>query len=450
MTDELQTLSIGMDKPEERTMPPCQPRQSVHSVVETNANSPRPQPSPSPPSADLPVFRHNHTNRLPLPEDHYGDEDPASTALESTHCRANSDNSRFRSVAQKVVNQQAKLDQLRQDVDVLRDSANYAWECKKHQYGFVQSSMANFVKAAREMLVEVPAGHSLEGLNQLLVQVQGDIKVVTEQIDSSTAAEVKLGNKQFCLREREQKFAAAVQETLRTLSDQGFHTRPTSEISSPNSTSQVDAASSVHPLLEKFYASVEGLQVSQERLADLQAEFEEEKINRQLREDQGQSPKLSDEEFEAAYTKQIQDAASVLTDAEKELAYLREECAKERFPVVIKAFSPPMGVDVHADGESETSEEGTPSSLAFCMPVVRPGALSLLHLKDTMVFSDTSPNRILESYLRGVPVDDSLNHGAQATSRSRVNDWLEQESGTTAAKDTDLTLTDVAQPLLAA
>lgn len=30
MTDELQTHSIGMDKPEERTMPPCQPRQSVH------------------------------------------------------------------------------------------------------------------------------------------------------------------------------------------------------------------------------------------------------------------------------------------------------------------------------------------------------------------------------------------------------------------------------------
>ena len=425
MTDELQTHSIGMDKPEERTMPPCHPRQSVHSVVD-------------------------HTNRLPLSEDHYGDEGPASTAHESTHCRANSDYSRFRSAAQKVVKQQAKLDQFRQDVDVFRDSANYAWECKKHQYRFVQSSMADFVNAAREMLVEVPAGHSLEGLNQLLAQVQGNIKVVTEKIDSSTAAEQKLVNKQFRLRQREQKFAAAVQETLRTLSDQGFHTWPTSAISSPTSTSQVDAASSVHPLLGKFYAGFEDFQVLQERLADLQTEFEEAKINRQLREDQGQSPKLSDEEFEATYTKQIQDAASVLTDAGNELAYLTEECAKEGFQAVIKEFFPPMSVDAHADGESETSEEGTPSSLAFCMPVVTPGVLSLLHLKDTMVSSDTSPNGILESYFRGVPVDDLLNHGAQATSRSRVNDWLEQESGTTAAKDTELTLTDEAQPLLAA
>lgn len=368
-----------------------------------------------PPRADLPVFRHDHTNRLPLPEDHYGDEDPASTAHELTHCRANSDYSRFRSVAQKVVNQQAKLDQLRQDVDVLRDGANYAWECKKHQCRFVQSSMDKFVKAATAMLVEVPAGHSLEGLNKLLVQVQGDIKVVTEQIDSSTAAEETLGNKQYCLREREQKFAAAVQETLRTLSDQGIHTRPTSEISSPNSTSQVDAASSIHPLLERYFASVADLDVLEERLADLQTEFEQERINRQLRQDQGQSPEHPDEEFSAAYTKQIQDAASVLTDAEKELAYLQEECDKEGFQAAIKAISPPMSADAHANGQSETSEEALPS----------------LHPKDRTVSSDMSPNRICETYLRGAFLDDSLSHGALARSRSRVDGWLRQESGTT-------------------
>ncbi|KAI7081691.1 hypothetical protein KC356_g8954 [Hortaea werneckii] len=418
MTYELETQLIGTDEPEGLTTPPYEPRQSVHSVVETNADPPRPQPSPSPPRADLPVFRHDDTNRLPLPEDHYGDEDPATTAHESTNCRTNSDYSRFRNAAQEVVNQQAKLDHLRQNVDVLRDSANYAWECKKHQYRFVQSSMAKFEEAAREMLVEGPAGHSLEGLNQLLVHVQGDIKVVTDQIDSSTAAEMKFGNKQFCLRQREQKFAAAVQEIIRTLSDQGVHTRPASEISSPNSTSQVDAASSLHPLLEKYYASVEGVQVSKKRLADLQTEFEQERINRQLRQDQGQSPEHPDEEFSAAYTKQIQDAASVLTDAEKELAYLREECDKEGFQAAIKAISPPMSADAHANGESETSEE----------------ALSSLHPKDRTVSSDMSPNRIFESYLRGAFLDDSLSHGALARSRSRVDGWLRQESGTTAPK----------------
>lgn len=47
----------------------------------------------------------------------------------------------------------------------------------------------------------------------------------------------------------------------------------------------------------------------------LQVFFEEEKVNRQLRQDQGQSPEHSDEEFEATYTKQIQDARSALTDA---------------------------------------------------------------------------------------------------------------------------------------
>ena len=62
--------------------------------------------------------------------------------------------------------------------------------------------------------------------------------------------------------------------------------------------------------------------------------------------------------------------------------------------------------------------------------------------------SDTSPNRILDSYLRGVPVDNSLKSGAQAKSRSRIKDWLqqqfetEQESETTAAKDTELNPTD--------
>ena len=411
MTYELQTQLIRTDEPEGPTTPPYEPRQSVHSVVEANADPPRPQPSPSPPRADLPVFRHDNTNRLPLPEDHYGDEDPATTAHESTNGRTNSDYSRFRNAAQEVVNRQAKLDHLRQDVEVLRDSANYAWECKKHQYRFVQSSTAKFVEAAREMLIEVPLGPSLELLSQILEQVQGDIKVVTDQIESSTAAEEKLGNKQFRLRRREQKFAAAVQETLRTLSDQGNLTRRSSEIASSNGTSQVDAPSSVHPLLERYYASVADLEVLQERLADLQTEFEEERINRQLRQDQGQSPEHPDEEFSAAYTKQIQDAASVLTDAEKELACLEGECVKEGFQAAIKAISPPMSADAHANGESETSEE----------------ALSSLHPKDRTVSSDMSPNRIFESYLRGAFLDDSLSHGPQATSRSRINDWLEQE-----------------------
>ncbi|KAI7684274.1 hypothetical protein KC319_g11 [Hortaea werneckii] len=181
------------------------------------------------------------------------------------------------------------------------------------RFRFVQSSMNQFVEAAREVLVEVPAGHSLELLNQVLVHVQEDIQVVTNQIDSSTAAEGKLGNKQFRLRRREQKFAAAVQETLRILSD------------------NADSPSSVHPLLEKHYAGVADLEVLQERLEGLEAEFEEEKINRQLRQHQGQSPEHSDEEFEAAYIKKIQDARSALTDAENRLAYLEKECVQEGF-----------------------------------------------------------------------------------------------------------------------
>lgn len=279
----------------------------------------------------------------------------------------------FRSAAQDIVNQQAKLNQLRQDVDALRDSANYAWECRKHQFRFVQYSMNKFVEAAGEVLVEVPADHSLERLNQALVHVQGDIQVVTDQIDSSTAAEGKLGNKQFRLRRREQKFAAAVQETLRTLSDDGLHTQPTSEVSSPDINSQEDAPSSVHLLLEKYYAGVADLEVLQERLADLKAEFGEEKINRQLRQDQDQSPELSDEEFEAAHTKQIQDAWSALTDAKNRLAYLQEECVQKEIPFT--AVSPPMSADAHADVQSEAPEEGKPSSLALCMPVVTRGSL---------------------------------------------------------------------------
>ncbi|KAI7722678.1 hypothetical protein KC353_g289 [Hortaea werneckii] len=202
-----------MDESEGPTTPPYEPRQSVHSGVKTNADSPRPQPSPSSATADLPVFGHDRLHRLTSP-DHHGKQGSAGTARELTNWRANRDYGHFRSAAQKVVHQQAKLERLSQEVDVLRDSANYAWECKKYQSRFVQSSMAKFVEAAREMLVEVPAAHSLEGLNQLLVHVEGDIKVVTDQINSSTAAEVMLGNKQFCLRQREQKFAAAVQETL--------------------------------------------------------------------------------------------------------------------------------------------------------------------------------------------------------------------------------------------
>ncbi|KAI6790358.1 hypothetical protein KC361_g7963 [Hortaea werneckii] len=339
----------------------------------------------------------------------------------------------FQSAAQDIVNQQAKLDQLRQDVDVLRDSANYAWECKKLQFRFVQSSLNKFVEAAREVLIEVPAGHSLERLNQALVHVQGDIQVVTDQIDSSTAAEGKLGNKQFRLRRREQKFVAAVQKTLRILSDDGVHTQPTSEVNSPNSTSQVDASSRVHPLLEKYYAGVADLEVLQEPLAGLEAEFEEEKVNRQLRQDQGQSPEHSDEEFEAAYTKQIQDARSALTDAANRLAYLEEECVQEGFRVVITAVSPPMSADAHADRESEAPGEGKPSSLALGMPVVTPRTLSLLGLKQMMGSFDTLP---------GVSVDDPLNHGALSRSRSRANDWLEQESETAAATDKELTPTN--------
>ncbi|KAI7194598.1 hypothetical protein KC363_g2054 [Hortaea werneckii] len=431
-----------MDEPEEPTVPPYQLQHSGGSVEEPSADPSSPQLAPSPARADLPVFEHDHLHRLPSPE-HHGDEGPAGTAPTSTNCRANSDYSHFRSAAQKVVNQQAKLDQLSQDVDVLRDSANYTWECRKHQYRFVQLSMTKFMEAAREMLIEVPLGPSLELLNQLLEQVQGDIKVVTDQIESSTAAEEKLGNKQFRLRCREQEFAAAVHETLRTLSDQGLHAQLASENISSNDTPQGDGPSRVHPLLQRYYASVADLEVLQERLADLQTEFEEEKINRQLRQDQGQSPEQPDEEFEANYRKQIQDARSALTEAENGLAHLEEECAQEGLLVESAAdhyLHPPISADSHANEESETPEEGSPSSLALGMPVITPGTLSLLQLKDMMGHSDRLRSQSPESLLRGISGDNSLNHGASA--KSRVNEWLQKEFETTPAKETELTPTD--------
>ncbi|KAI6822656.1 hypothetical protein KC332_g8372 [Hortaea werneckii] len=431
-----------MDEPEEPTVPPYQLQHSARSVEETNADPSSSQPNPSPARADLPLLGHEHPNRLPSP-DHHGDEGPVGTARGSPHRRANSDYSQFRSAAQKVVSQQAKLDQLSQDVDVLRDSANYAWECRKHQYRFVQSSMTKFVEAAKKMLIEVPLSPSLELLSQLLEQVQGDIKVVTDQIESSTAAEGELGNKQFRLRRREQKFAAAVQETLRTLSDQGVHTRRNSEITSPNDTPQVDAPSSVHPLLERYYASVADLEVLQERLADLQSEFEEEKIGRQLRQDQGQSPEDPDEEFEAAYAKQIQEVRSALTEAENGLAHLEEECVHEGLLVDHAAdhFLPqPMSADAHANEETETPEEGSLSSLALGMPVMTPGTLPWLQLKDMVGHSDRRQSQSPESLFRGIPVDHSLHHGALA--KSRVVEWLEQGSEMTPVKDTELTPTE--------
>ncbi|GAB1730868.1 hypothetical protein NU195Hw_g7215t1 [Hortaea werneckii] len=431
-----------MDEPEEPTVPPYQLRHSARSVEETNADPSSLQPDPSPARADLPIPGHDHPNRLPSPN-HHVDEGPVSTARGLPHRRANSDYSHFQSAAQKVINQQAKLDQLSQDVDVLRDSANYAWECRKHQYRFVQSSMTKFVEAAREMLIEVPLGPSLELLSQLLKQVQGDIKVVTDQIESSTAAEGELGNKQFRLRRREQKFAAAVQETLRTLSDQGNLTRRSSEIASSNGTSQVDAPSSVHPLLERYYASVADLEVLQERLADLQTEFEEERINRQLRQDQGQSPEHPDEEFNAVYSKRIQDANIALAEAENGLAHLEEECVHEGLLVdhATDHFLPqPMSADAHANEESETPEEGSPSSLALGMPVITPGTLSWLQLKDMVGHPAQLQSQSPESLFRGIPVDRSLHHGALA--KSRVDKWLEQESEMAAAKDTELTPTE--------
>ncbi|KAI7287037.1 hypothetical protein KC345_g814 [Hortaea werneckii] len=431
-----------MDEPEEPTVPPHQLQHSARSVEETNADPSSSQPIPSPARADLPILGHEHPNRLPSP-DHRGDEGPVGTARGSPHRRANSDYSQFRSAAQKVVSQQAKLDQLSQDVDVLRDSANYAWECRKHQYRFVQSSMTKFVEAAREMLIEVPLGPSLELLSQLLEQVQGDIKVVTDQIESSTAAEGELGNKQFRLRRREQKFTAAVQETLRTLSDQGILTRRNSEIASSDDTSQADAPSSVHPLLERYYASVADLEVLQERLADLQTEFEEERTNRQLRQDQGQSPERPEEEFNAAYTKQIQDANLALTEAENGLAHLEEECVHEGLLVDHAAdhFLPqPMSADAHANGETETPEEGSSSSLALGMPVITPATLSWLQLKNMVGHSDRPQSQSPKSLFRGIHVDHSLHHGALA--KSRVDEWLGQGSEMTPAKDSELTPTE--------
>ena len=359
----------------------------------------------------------------PLPEKTFGAELNQDNVSESEELRR---------AAHKVVRRHEKLVQSTQEVDVLLDRAIYAWECRRHKDRFAQESMSKFMDAANALVTHtLPSPQdSLGHLNQLLQQAQRDTQAVTEETVSSRAIEEELSIKQSRLRRKEKAFTRAVQDILGTLGSRGvLSARSVSAEASPSvSPRGSNISPSVHPQLESFYAKVAEVRNLHERLADYQTDYEEEQVNRQLRRDQGHSPEQPDEDFQAAYLREVQPIESALTEASKTLEDLQTECLHKGLlarETLSDLLGDPIDLAAFAAETNETPVGRTPSFPGLELPVITPATLPLLQLEQMSGRDEEKRVRYIGGGVDDIPLFFPARR-RENEAEERVNEWLQR------------------------
>lgn len=286
--------------------------------------------------------------------------------------------------ARQVTRRQAKLAPLRQEVQLLRDRANYEWEARTHERRHVRDSQKELMEELAAVFGQLSRDPAFSRLQSLYQQCLGDQQALADQIAVSRTVENELSSVQYRMMTEEKSFTKSVKKLLEAVHASGLDRTSSSLRSGPASQSPVSQIASppeLHPLLADCYDKVGDVKLARERIAEIVLQHEEEQISRKFREDQGRPMDLSDETFFRNYERDVTEAGTALSNAVEAAEIARRACLESGFDVtdhIKQVFEPTEDADA-AHSESATPylpDTASVPSLEF--PVMTPGALPLL------------------------------------------------------------------------
>lgn len=260
-----------------------------------------------------------------------------------------------------------KLSILRENVLSLRTRTKVVVSEYTNHLEFVRDSQQEFSKESEVMLTLDPANAHLERLRSLHALVSADHERQASRAQAVRDMENQLVLLEAKMKNAEEKLQRDVQAASGLLLLMGVRDdfASTTGNESPVSSSRSDSAETkLPPIVAHYLDKVGDMKIERDKLLDLDHEYRNEKTDRQLLQDQGHSPNLSDGAFEDSWLQRFAEAEVEYAKASERMELAREVCTSEN-----------INLDAYYNRRSVSSREdlGTPSLVQT--PVITPSAV---------------------------------------------------------------------------
>ena len=338
---------------------------------------------------------------------------------------------RLRHYAEKIVRRQNHLQTFQEQVQLLRAQVSYAWHCRLHQRRFLSESQASFMAEMDVVVEALPNVPESTKLREMHIQAKKDEREMEKHRDSSRKLEDELSSMQFRLAEKERALSSDVQRLIGFLDEMGS-LAGTSDLSTVDeqdlsirapSSGPKDVSLDEHPLVRRYYEEMEAARMTQERIDELVSMQSEDRVRRELLLDQDQSLPQSEEDFEDAFAKAIDENQKTYDEQLQASQITRAQCVDEGLLDELQVLETAADTINTAHDLQWVSNPGTPSAHV---------AEQLHHLSNVAalpVYEHISPPHS-QIDATGDPEDALQDHTPVDTShqRSLVMDWLQQSN----------------------
>ncbi|KAI7271376.1 hypothetical protein KC343_g2885 [Hortaea werneckii] len=218
-----------------------------------------------------------------------------------------------------------------------------------------------------EALPNVP---ELTKLREMHVQAKKDEQEMEKHRDSSWKLEDELSSMQFRLADKERALGSDVQRLIGFLDETGSlagtgHLSPVDEqdLGTPTPSSRPqDACPATHPLVRRYYEEIEAARMTQERIDELVSMHSEDRVRRELLLDQDQSLSQSEEDFEAAFARTIDEHEKTYDEQLQASQITRAQCVEEGLLNELEVLETAADTNNTAHDLQWVSNPGTSSS----------------------------------------------------------------------------------------
>ena len=333
--------------------------------------------------------------------------------------------------ANRVLRHQIRLEASHKYARQHQDQQLAAWEARLNHHRYLASSQAALMEAMSHAMKYLSTNPAFAQLHALHERARTDLRALEEESLVSDQLEDESTNLKHRIIEEEHSFKMTVNHLISSISKLNVF-QPDNAATAPDD-SGIDPGSStaqpeIHPLLASFYNKTGTARMIQDRIDELAAMQEEERVSRDLKADQDEPPGTPDQEFEAAYERRFEKLEGELASAFEAAELARLQCIEHE--LLDEATEHP-DLPETADFESAIPEPNntlgrdTPSSLALGQPVSPAGDLPYFSLSGGAfnVWEDI-----------GSPASSSGNASLTgrrdrdtSNSHKRITDWLREE-----------------------
>ncbi|EMC94044.1 hypothetical protein BAUCODRAFT_26260 [Baudoinia panamericana UAMH 10762] len=244
-------------------------------------------------------------------------------------------------VVSRIARCHSKLAPLRDEKLLLRDQANYDTENVRLQRKLLFNAEAELMDGLASHMEALGSElHRLTDLQRLHQKVVEQRKIVDSIEFSRIAYEDKLNEIDYRLANKERSFVRSAQRLFDLLRESDIQNYPDafSSLGSPaksegSFTLDKPIRQNHHPLLVDFLHKLGVLRYLRERLDYLVLEHQEDRTHRNFAADHEQALSLSDEQFEAHYNGDYEEAAIEVRRATEDLEAARALCIQEGLDV---------------------------------------------------------------------------------------------------------------------